>query len=129
TVIDTDDLTMFHRNHYIISISDIKNDMIFKKGDLQNNNHITLATVKKLFHNISRKRTIKLILTTIRMKMNEGVSDFIFVINDDDVKESLDLANAILSIFDFYLKENKYKLKQIREFKDEWTRLATTLTS
>lgn len=128
-IMDTDDLTVFHRNHYIISISDFKNEMIFKKGDLQNNNHITLKTIQKLFPNISDKKMLKLIMTSIQMKVNEGINDFIFAANDDNTKESLDLVNAILLIFNFHLKENKYKLNQIKRHKGKWTRLATTLAS
>lgn len=118
-------LTKFHRNHFILTVSDLKDLSIFKDFDLDNENHFSLETAREVFPNASNETLAGLLLTTIKLKLQEGERNFLFVFNDENKTESLDIVNGLIHVFNL-VAANEQQAKQfeyLKTFALEWTHL------
>lgn len=91
-------LTSFHRNHFILTVSDLENTSIFKDHDLTNDNHLSLETCQRVFPSASKRTVANLLLTTMQIKVEQGQNHFLFAFNDQNKEESLDVVNGLVQI-------------------------------
>ncbi|WP_263117519.1 hypothetical protein [Bacillus subtilis] len=116
-------LTMFHRNHFILSISDLEESDIFNDHDLDDDNHISIETCRRLFPNASMSTLASLIISSIQIKIGEGVENFLLVFNEDNKVESLDLLNGLIYVFDLTpsSREQEAFYDFLRSYAQDWT--------
>ncbi|BCT30374.1 hypothetical protein [Bacillus velezensis] len=112
-------LTMFHRNHFILSISDLEESDIFNDHD----NHISIETCRRLFPNASMSTLASLIISSIQIKIGEGVENFLLVFNEDNKVESLDFLNGLIYVFDLTpsSREQEAFYDFLRSYAQDWT--------
>ncbi|MES9681664.1 hypothetical protein ABWK22_01865 [Gottfriedia acidiceleris] len=125
STINEGNLTAFHRNHFIISITDLKDTSIFKDHDLNNENHISIETSRRLFPKATNITIANLVLTMLQMQIEAGKTHFLFVFNDDNKEESFDMVNGLVLIWELMPSsdEQQQYFDYLRTFAQEWTHL------
>lgn len=123
STINEKNLTKFHRNHFILSVSDLKDTAIFEDHDLNNDNHITIETYRRLFPNASKATIASLLLTTLQLKIQEGKTHFLFVFNEDNKEASLDVVNGLVHILNLTPSspEQESYFEFLRTYALDWT--------
>ncbi|WP_257207979.1 hypothetical protein [Bacillus cereus] len=118
-------MTAFHRNHFILAVTDLKDTSIFKDHDFTNDNHISIETCRRLFPNASEKTVASLLLTALQMKIEQGETHFLFVFNDDNKEESLDVINGLVHIFELTptSDEQKAYFDFLKTYAKNWTHI------
>lgn len=118
-------LTMFHRNHFIVSTTDLKDLSIFKDNDPDNDNHISIETCRRLFPNASKSTIAGILLTSLQLKIQQGTNQFLLVFNNDNKIESFDLLNGLVQIFDLVPNspEQKEYFDYIQTYAFDWTHI------
>lgn len=116
-------LTKFHRNHYIITVTDLKDTSIFKKHDPDCEKHFSLETCIRLFPNASKKTIASLLLTSMRVQVLDGQSNFLFVFNDENREVSFDIVNGLVHVLRLEAsnEEQEKYFEYLRTFALEWT--------
>lgn len=116
-------LTRFHRNHYIICVSNLKNRSPLEGDDLENEKHFSIETCNSLYPNASIETKAGILLTSIQRKIQEGERSFLLVFNEDTKHEAIDLLNAFVLIMGLKPadEEQKARCKSLRLYTSEWT--------
>lgn len=116
-------LTRFHRNHYIICVSNLQNTSSLEGDDLQNEKHFSIEMCNDLYPNASMETKAGILLTSIQRKIQEGVQNFLLVFNDDTKYETIDLLNAFVLVLQLEPsnEEEKNKYDLLRAYAGEWT--------
>ncbi|UOE58168.1 hypothetical protein [Cytobacillus oceanisediminis] len=125
STIHENNLTKFHRNHFILSVKDLKDASIFKGEDIQNDNHFTIQSFKRLFPNATKDTTAAIITMTIKIKLGQGTENFLFAFNDQTKNETLDIVNGLVWVFDFKSgnAEQEGFFRYLETHAGEWTQL------
>ncbi|AFQ30347.1 hypothetical protein P4493_10200 [Bacillus thuringiensis] len=125
STIHESNLTAFHRNHFILAVTDLKDTSIFKDDDFTNDNHISIETCRRLFPNASEKTVASLLLTALQMKIEQGETHFLFVFNDDNKEESLDVINGLVHIFELTptSDEQEAYFDFLKTYEKNWTHI------
>ena len=96
--IHEDNITIFQRNNYIISISELQNKSSIGHEDIECEEHISIETMRELFPNASINGIVGILLTSIQMKMLEGERRFLLTFTDETKCESMDLLNGLVHV-------------------------------
>jgi len=125
STINEEKLTSFNRNHFILSVTDLKDTAIFKDHDLNNDNHISIETCRRLFPNASKQTIANLLLTTLQIKIQQGETHFLFVFNEGNKAESLDVVNGLVQVFDLTpsTPEQEAYFSFLKAYAFEWTHI------
>lgn len=118
-------LTKFHRNHTIISVSDLPDTSIFKDGDLDNEKHISIEECRRLFPKASNKAIAGLLHTYLQLKLADGERNFLVVFNDENREVSFDIINGLVQVMNLEpaTEEQEKYFAYLRTFALEWTHL------
>ncbi len=121
--IHEDKITRFQRNHYIISISDLKNKSSIGHEDLQNEEHMTIEAVKRMYPRVTTEGIAGVLLTALQLKIQRGERRFLLSFTDETKRESLDLLNGLVIVFQLeaITEEQKRTFKALRTHAGEWT--------
>lgn len=116
-------LTRFHRNNYIICISNLTNKSSLEGDDLQNEKHFSIETCNSLYPKASMETKAGIFLTSIQRKIQEGEHNFLLVYNDDTKHEAMDILNALVLVLELEPtnEEQKMKYESLRAFANAWT--------
>lgn len=122
--IHEDKLTRFQRGHYIISISDLHNKSSIGHEDLQNEEHLTIETIKKIFPYASTETVAGLLLLSIKLKIIEGKKRFLLTFTDETKHESLDLLNGLIIAFQLEAttEDQQRNFEIVRTYAGKWTK-------
>jgi hypothetical protein len=125
STIHESNLTTFHRNHFILTVSDLNDTSIFKDHDLTNDNHISIETCRRLFPNASKDTIANLLLTALQIKIGLGETHFLFVFNDDNKEESLDVVNGLVQVFELTPSSDEQKayFDFLKTYALDWTHI------
>lgn len=118
-------LTPFHRNHFILTVTDLNDTSIFKDHDFTNDNHISIETCRRLFPVTSKETIANLLLTTLQIKIGQGEAHFLFVFNDDNKEESLDVVNGLVQVFGLIPSSDEQKayFDFLKTYALDWTHI------
>lgn len=121
--IHEDKITRFQRNHYIISISDLKNKSSIGREDLQNEEHIIIETVKKMYPCASMETVAGILLTSIQLKLQFGERRFLLSFTDETKRESMDLLNGLFMVLQLEAttEEQQKTFEALRPYAGKWT--------
>lgn len=123
STINETNLTTFHRNHFILSVTDLKDTSVFKDHDFNNENHISIETCKRIFPEATKTTIANLILTTIQIKIGQGQTNLLFVFNEENEAESFDVVNGLTQIFNLKpsnSEQNTY-FEILKGYAGDWT--------
>lgn len=98
STIHTNELSIFHRNYFLISINSL-NILDELKEYKDSERHFSFDSIKKRFPNILNSGILRVLNTVIKIKSSEGVNDFLIIYDDSNMEESLDLASGLASLF------------------------------
>ena len=119
-------ITRFQRNQYIISVSDLKNTSSIGHRDLQNEHHISIETIKKQYPNASLESVARILLISIKTKIKNGETRFLFSFTDETERESMDLLYGLFSVLQLEAT-TKEQQKKLEAYADLWTDLLCRL--
>ena len=116
-------LTRFHRNNYIICVSNLVNTSSLESEDLQSEEHFSIETCDRLYPNASIETKAGILLTLVQRKIQEGQESFLLVFNDGTKYETMDILNAFVLVLGLEPtnEEEKLKYDSLRAFANEWT--------
>lgn len=119
-------ITRFQRNQYIISVYELKNKSSIGHKDIQNEHHITIETIKKQYPNASLETVARLLLLSIKTKIKNGETRFLFSFTDETECESMDLLNGLFSVLQLKATTEEQQ-KKLEAYADLWTDLLCRL--
>ena len=125
-VLHVKQITRFQRNEYIISFSDLKNKSSIGHKDLQNEQHISIETIKKQYPNASLESVARILLLSIKTKIKNGETRFLFSFTDETECESMDLLNGLFSVLQLEATTEEHQ-KKLEAYADLWTDLLCRL--
>jgi len=116
-------LSKFHRNNYIISVTELLNRSALEDGDEQCERHISIETCKKLYPRASVDTIAGLLLINLQLKIQEGERNFLLCFNDENRIESMDLLNGLVGVLrlEARTEEQKMIFESIKGYANEWT--------
>ncbi|MFE7817887.1 hypothetical protein ACFU1R_06795 [Priestia megaterium] len=125
STINEEKLTSFNPNHFILSVTDLKNTAPFKNHDLNNDNHISIETCRRLFPSSSNQTIASLMLTTLQIKIQQGKTHFLFVFNEKNKAESFDVVNGLIRVFNLTpsTPEQEAYFSFFKAYAFEWTHI------
>lgn len=118
-------LTKFNRNHFILTVTDLNDTSIFKDHDSTNDNHFSIETCRRIFPNATKETIANLLLTTLQIKIEQGETHFLFVFNDENKAESLDVVNGLVHVLELTQSspEQKAYFDFLKTYALEWTHI------
>lgn len=125
STIHHENLTNFHRNHFIITVTDLKDTEQLKTSLLNDENYISIETCRRLFPNASKESIAGLLLTTLQMKISQQKTDFLFVFNDEDKCEAMDILNGLVHVLGLTPKQEQQEkyFEMIKAYGVDWTHI------
>ena len=93
------EITRFHRNHYIISISELQNKSSIGYDNHSFNANFSIEAVMTMYPSITIESLARLLLVSIRMKIQEGQMNYLLTYTDETKQESMDLLNGLVHVF------------------------------
>lgn len=124
TAIHEEKITRFQRNQYIISVSDLKNKSSIGHEDFQNENHITIETIKRLYPQASIETVARILLISIQTKLQNGEKRFLLSFTDETECESMDLLNGLFMVLQLETttEEHQKNVEVLHTYANKWTK-------
>lgn len=131
STIHEDRLTPFHRNHFILMVDNLPDMSVFRKNGDENQRCISIQEYRKTYPRASKETIANLFLTHLQITLSQGNTDYLLVYNDKNKKETFDLANVLLQLFEIRptSSEEERIVDAIRAYGAEWTYLLLTAES
>lgn len=118
-----DELTRFQRNHYIISILDLQNKSSIGHANQPFKADFSIEAVMTMYPTITTESLARLLLVSIRMKIQEGQMNFLLTFTDETKQESMDLLNGLAHVFllEPTTKEQREIFEILQKHAGQWT--------
>ncbi len=117
------EITRFQRNHYIISILELQNKSSFGHDTHPFKADFSTEAVMTMYPTITIESLARLLLVSIRMKIQEGQMNFLLTFTDETKQESMDLLNGLLQVFQLEptTKEQQEIFEILQKNAGQWT--------
>lgn len=104
SIISEEDLTLFHKNYFVLSLSDVDISAVHSGSDNNGKLFFSFDALKNRFPNVSDFATIKILVSALDIKSAEGKKDFLLVYKDNNKEESMDLALGLSELFNLRIR-------------------------